>query len=94
MFGGLGTRLGRKGTQHRQFMGINNNYEFLLPKAVCCCLQICNFCFDETQYTKYGSKMTQHNQVIGINNKYKFLLPEAVCCFLQTCNSCFDENLS
>ena len=31
-----------------EVIGINNNYRFLLPEAVCCCLQTCNFCFDET----------------------------------------------
>ena len=26
---------------------MNNNYKFLLPEAVCCCLKTCIFCFDE-----------------------------------------------
>ena len=34
------TKFGRKRTQHRSVIGINNNYKFLLPDAVCFCLQI------------------------------------------------------
>ena len=41
------TKYGGKQTQHREVIGINNNYKFLLAEAVCCCLQICKFCFDE-----------------------------------------------
>ena len=36
------TKFGCKRTQHRQVTRINNNYKFLLPGAVCCCLQTCN----------------------------------------------------
>ena len=34
-------------TNHKQVRGTNTIYKFLLPEAVCCCLQPCNFCFDE-----------------------------------------------
>ena len=37
-----------KRTRHMQVININNINNFLLPEAVCCCLQTCNFCFDET----------------------------------------------
>ena len=36
------TKFGDKRTQHREVTSINNNYKFLLPEAVCCCLQTCN----------------------------------------------------
>ena len=36
------TKFGCKKTQHRQVTRINNNYKFLLPEAVCYCLQTCN----------------------------------------------------
>ena len=42
------TEFGCKRTQIREVIGINNNYRFLLPEAVCCCLQTYNFYFDET----------------------------------------------
>ena len=42
------TKYGGKQTQHREVIGINNNYKFLLSEAVCCCcLQTCSLCFDE-----------------------------------------------
>ena len=37
-----------KRTRHRKVIDMNNVYNFLLPEAVCCCLQTCNLCFDET----------------------------------------------
>ena len=39
-------RFSGKRTRHRQVIDINNINNFLLPEAVCCCLQTCNFCFD------------------------------------------------
>ena len=45
------TKYGGKQTQYREVIGINNNYNFLLPEAVCCCLQTCKFCLMKTCYT-------------------------------------------
>ena len=52
-------------TQHRQVIDINNIYKFLLCKAVCCCLQTCNFCFDETlsQYISVPSFVTKEHSI-------------------------------
>ena len=36
------TWFGGNQTHHREVIGINNNYKFLLPEAVCFCLQNCN----------------------------------------------------
>ena len=49
-----------KKTQHRQVIDINN-ITTLLPEAVCCCLQTCNFCFDETlsEYISVPSFVTK-----------------------------------
>ena len=32
---------------HKQVIGTNIIYKFIMPEVVCCCLQTCNFCFDE-----------------------------------------------
>ena len=66
----------------------------LLPEAVCCCLQTCNFCFDELSpwYISVPSFIVRGPTIsIGTNIIYKYSLPEAVCCCLQTCNICFNQ---
>ena len=57
-----------KRTQHRQVIDINNIYTFLLPQAVCCCLQKCNFCFDETlsQYVSVPSFVTKEHSIVKL----------------------------
>ena len=51
-----------KRTRHRQVIDINNIYNFLLSEAVCCCLQICNLCFDET-YISVPSFVTKGHSI-------------------------------
>ena len=57
-----------KRTWHRQVVDINNIYNFLLPEAVCCCLQTCNFCFDETlsQYVSVPSFVTEGHSIVKL----------------------------
>ena len=53
-----------KRTQHRQVIDINN-ITTLLPEAVCCCLQICHFCFDEilSEYISVPSFVTKGHSI-------------------------------
>ena len=37
-----------------QVIGKNTNKKFILPEAVFCCLQTCDFCFDETYHSTSG----------------------------------------
>ena len=57
-----------KRTWNRQVIDINNIYKFLLPEAVCCCLQTCNFCFDETlsQYISVPSFVTKGYSIVKL----------------------------
>ena len=66
--------------QHKQVIGINNNYKLLLSETLCYCykLVLIKTCRSIYMCTKLGSKRMQHRKVIGINKNYKFLLPEAV----------------
>ena len=54
-----------KRTWHKQVIDINN---FLLPEAVCCCLQTCNFCFNETlsQYVSVPSFVTKGHSIVKL----------------------------
>ena len=57
-----------KRTWHKHVIDINNIYNFLLPEAVCCCLQTCNFCFDETlsQYVSVPSFVTKGHSIVKL----------------------------
>ena len=63
------------------------SYKFLMPEAVCCCLQTCKCGFDirvilcaSVPSLTLTQRSYRHKQV---------LLPEAICCCLQTCNCGF-----
>ena len=69
-----------------QVMAINILvYKFLMPEAICCCLQTCKCGFDirVVLCTSVPSVIVRN---ASYNLVYKFLMPEAICCCLQLVN--------
>ena len=75
--------------------GINNNYKFLLPEAVCFVYKLvhsvlmknCHSTYKH-QCTKYGDKHTQYREVRGMNNNYRFfcLMPFVISVLMKNCH--------
>ena len=59
---------------------------FLMPEAVCCCLQTCKCGFDirVVLCTSVPSLIVRNANPTNLSLVYKFLMPEAICCRLQT----------
>ena len=69
------TKYGGKQTQHREVIGINNNYKYLLPEAVVVVYKLVNSVLMKTCHSTSALR----------RQFYQETLPQAICCGLQTC---------
>ena len=95
------TKFGCKRTQHRQVTHINNDYKFLLPEAVCCCLQTCNVYIKKLAmcYIHIPSFIILGSCIYGlrhINGLYHNVWPRANSChflLLTSKQNCLQKKL-